>query len=175
MQSQISNLKSQIPESDTPQITILGIGNILLKDEGVGVRVVERLLAGYRFPENVAVYDGGVTGLMGLLPIIEDTDHLIVVDAIKGDGPPGTLYRYPLSEFRLCLPKKLSMHDVGFVECLTVSELNGTLPKSTVVVGVQPEDFSSLEMGLTDTVQKTVTPLVEMVMKELAALGAHPL
>lgn len=160
---------------DTPHITVLGIGNILLKDEGVGVRVLERLRSDYRFPENVALYDGGVTGLMGLLPIIEDTDHLIVIDAIRGDSPPGTLYRYSLSEFRLRLPKKLSMHDVGFVECLTIAELNGTLPKSTVILGAQPEDYLRMEMGLTETLQKTLVPLAEKVLRELAALGVSPL
>ncbi|MBI5185769.1 MAG: HyaD/HybD family hydrogenase maturation endopeptidase [Nitrospinae bacterium] len=156
---------------ELPRITILGIGNILLKDEGVGVRVAEFLQSKYRFPGNVSVYDGGVTGLLGLVPIIEDTDHLVVIDAIRGGGPPGALHRHDISEFKLRLPKKLSMHDVGFVECLTVVELSGKMPKTAVVVGVEPEDCETLEIGLTATVQAAVIPLAERVLEELSALG----
>ena len=86
----------------TDRITILGVGNILLRDEGVGVRVVEELKKGYTFPENVSLVDGGTQGLW-LLATIQESDHLIVVDAVLGGGEPGSLYRLERED----LPKGL--------------------------------------------------------------------
>ncbi|OQY47417.1 MAG: hydrogenase expression/formation protein, partial [Desulfobacteraceae bacterium 4572_87] len=74
------------------QITVLGVGNILFTDEGVGVRVLERLNEQYDFPSNVAMVDGGVLG-MNLLGTISEADHLIVIDAVRNGQEPGTLYR----------------------------------------------------------------------------------
>ena len=74
------------------RIVVLGVGNILLKDEGVGVRVIEKLQGQYTLPENVRVVDGGTQGLW-LLSTIQEADHLIVVDAVLGGDEPGTIYR----------------------------------------------------------------------------------
>ena len=74
------------------QITVLGIGNILFTDEGVGIRVVERLQELYEFPNNVSIIDGGVLGL-SLMHFIAEADYLIVIDAIKNRGEPGSLPR----------------------------------------------------------------------------------
>ena len=71
---------------------MLGLGNILLMDEGLGVRAVERLAAAYDLPENVEILDGGTLGL-DLLPRLDGVDALLLVDAVKAGGPPGTLVR----------------------------------------------------------------------------------
>lgn len=146
-----------------------------MKDEGVGVRVVEKIMENYSFPENVEIYDGGVTGMMGLLPLIEEADHLVVVDAINGPGNPGTLYRYMGDEFKHVIPKKLSPHDIGFVECLTIADINERLPESVVIIGVKPEDIKTREMGLTETVSSVLDDLVNNTIEELKALNAGPL
>ena len=158
-----------------PKIIVLGIGNILMSDEGVGVRVVEKLQEEYGFPPNVEIYDGGTTGLHGLMPLIEEADHLVVIDAVNGPGEPGSIYRYTLDDFKLSMPKKLSSHDIGFIECITIAELNGRLPESVVIIGIKPEDFATRKMELTETVNKKLNELANAAVKEITALGASPL
>ncbi len=84
------------------RILVLGIGNILLSDEGAGIRVIEKLQERYEFPENVSVLDGGTLGL-SLLGVISEVDHLIVVDAVRNGGKPGSLYRMEGND----LPKRI--------------------------------------------------------------------
>lgn len=156
------------------RVTVLGIGNILMSDEGVGVRAVQKLMEEYTFPTNVELIDGGTTGLHGILPIVEDADRLIVIDAVNGKGEAGSLYRYTLEDFRLTFPKKLSAHDIGFVECMAVTEVNGRLPKSVVIVGIKPADMTNLGMELTPGIEEKLGDLVDMVLAELAELGISP-
>ena len=114
------------------RITILGVGNILFRDEGVGVRVVERLYEEYDFPENVNLVDGGVLGL-GLLGVISETDHLIVVDAIRNQGEPGTLYRLEGDEVPRRLYAKNSLHQVDLLETLAVTPALDHEPETVIL------------------------------------------
>ena len=81
------------PMTELPQITVLGAGNLIMQDEGVGVQVVQRMTERYLFPENVALVDGGTLGLT-LLGIITSADHLIIEDAVRLGEPPGTVRRF---------------------------------------------------------------------------------
>ena len=154
-------------------IVILGIGNVLMSDEGLGVRVVEKLVEEYSFPESVEIYDGGVTGMMGLLPIIEDAGRLIIVDAINAPGDPGDLFRRAIDEFRLSMPKKLSIHDVGIMECLAIAEVNGRSPETTVVIGAKPADITTPGTRLTDVIRGRLEDLVSMVIEEARGFGVE--
>ncbi len=153
------------------QITILGVGNILLKDEGVGVRVVERLADQYEFPEHVRVLDGGVLGVR-LMGIIGATDELIVVDAVRNQKPPGTLYRLADEEVPRRVLAKQSMHQMDLPEVLAMCAAIDKHPK-VVVVGVEPEDMTTMDIELTQTVAAQVDNLVAMVLKELDRLDVH--
>ncbi len=113
--------------TDHPQITILGIGNILLTDEGFGVRVIEKLFDEYEFPDNVAVVEGGVLGIH-LLGTLSKTEHLIVVDAVKNRQPPGTLYRLEKEELPERILMKNSLHQTDFLETLTLCEMIDKAP-----------------------------------------------
>lgn len=150
------------------RIVILGIGNILLKDEGVGVRVIERLGKDYRFPPIVALVDGGTLGLK-LLGTIAGADYLIVVDAVKNGRHPGTLYRFEPTDIPTRVQYKDSFHQVDLLEVLTLSQYIGNRPE-TVIIGVEPEDISPWGMELTPTVQKKVPELMHLVLKELDRL-----
>ena len=104
---------------------VLGRGNIVLSDEGVGVRVVERLLEQYDFPEGVRVMDGGTLGL-DLLPYLEDASRLLVVDAVQARKPPGTLVRMVGDEIPIFLDaSKVSPHPEGLQDLLAVAVLKG--------------------------------------------------
>ena len=154
----------------SPHIMILGVGNILFTDEGVGVRVVEALEAGYRFSENVTIEDGGVLGI-NLLGVISEAEHLIVVDAVRNGGEPGSLYRLEGEEIPRRILAKNSLHQVDLLEALTLCQALDRTPE-TVILGVEPEDIETLGTELTPTVRDKVDDMMKMVLTELERLGA---
>lgn len=152
------------------KILVLGLGNILLGDEGVGVRVVERLLERYSFPEETQVMDGGTLGL-DLLPYVEDASHLVVVDAAQAGKLPGTLLRLTGQEIPIFLDaSKVSPHQEGLQDLLAVAALKGYLPEEMVFWGVQVERLC-VGLELSPAVEAQVDVLVENVLAELAAWG----
>jgi hydrogenase maturation protease len=155
----------------TEQILVLGVGNILLRDEGVGIRVIERLQERYAFPDNVSVLDGGVLGL-SLLGVISEADHLIVVDAVKNGREPGSLYRLKGDEVPKRILAKNSLHQVDFLETLTACQALDKVPE-TVILGVEPLDIENLNIELTSVVQEKVDSLIDMVLEELDRLGVR--
>ncbi len=156
--------------SDHPQITILGIGNILLTDEGFGVRVIEKLFDEYEFADNVAVVEGGVLGIH-LLGTLSKTDHLIVVDAVKNKQPPGTLYRMEKDDLPERILMKNSLHQTDFLETLTLCEMIDKAPQTIVVLGAEPEDIVTHSVELTPVVAGQVDETVARVLGELDRLG----
>ena len=157
--------------SDQPQITILGIGNILLTDEGFGVRVIEKLFDEYAFADNVAVVEGGVLGIH-LLGTLSKADHLIVVDAVKNKKAPGTLYRLEKDELPERILMKNSLHQTDFLETLTLCQMIDKSPETIVVLGAEPEDIETHGVELTPVVAARVDDAVAMVLRELDRLGA---
>ena len=143
-----------------------------MTDDGVGVRVVNRLAADYRFPPGVAVVDGGTLGL-DLLPLLDGVDRLLIVDAVETGGPPGTLMRLEGEEIPMAFRTKLSPHQMGLQDLLAVAELQGSRPREMVLWGVQPESIE-LGMELTPAVAARFDQLVEKVLAELAAWGVTP-
>jgi hydrogenase maturation protease len=151
------------------RILVLGVGNILLHDEGVGVKAVDKLQAEYDFSDNVQLFDGGTLGLRLLDPISE-ADHLIVVDCVRYGHPPGTLYRFSIEDFEKRVTFKNSLHQLDLVETLAFAEIIGNRP-STVVVGIEPENISPWGMELTEVVQAHLGEMCAMVLDEIAAAG----
>jgi hydrogenase maturation protease len=156
--------------SQQPQITILGIVNILLTDEGFGVRVIEKLFDEYEFPDHVAVVEGGVLGIH-LLGTLSKADHLIVVDAVKNKQPPGTLYRLEKDELPERILMKNSLHQTDFLETLTLCEMIDKAPQTIVVLGAEPEDIVTHSVELTPAVAAQVDETVTRVLAELDRLG----
>lgn len=150
-------------------IMILGVGCILFTDEGFGVRVIEKLQELYEFPDNVSVVDGGVLGL-NLLGVISEADHLIVVDAIRNKGLPGSLYRLEGDAIPERIRAKNSLHQVDFLEALTMCQVLDKVPE-TIILGVEPEDIDTLSIKLTSAIQAKVDRMIEMVLAELDHLG----
>lgn len=152
-----------------PFVTILGVGNFLFADEGFGIRVIEKLQADYRFPEEVLVVDGGVLGV-NLLGIISQPDHLIVVDAVRNRGRAGDLYRLAGADIPRRILAKNSLHQVDLLEALTLCQALDKVPE-TVILGVEPQDIETLKLEMTPVVQRQVAPMTAMVLKELDRLG----
>jgi hydrogenase maturation protease len=156
-------------ESAQKPIVVLGVGNILLKDEGVGVRAVESMQERYIFPPGVELVDGGVLGL-NLLPVIKEAKCLIVIDAVRKNQAPGSLYRFSGNDIPKRVYQKSSLHQVDLVEALTIAEILWNRPK-TVVLGVEPMDISPWGTELTPVIQGKVADLVKMALQELKLLG----
>ena len=151
------------------RILVLGVGNVLLRDEGVGVKVVEKLTAAYGFSPNVELVDGGTLGLR-LLDPISRTDHVIVVDAVQNGQAPGTLYRLPAEELEKRVTFKNSLHQLDLVETLAYAEVLGHRP-SAVIIGIEPADISPWGTGLTQVVQDRFDALCPEVFNEIERAG----
>jgi hydrogenase maturation protease len=151
------------------RILVLGVGNILLRDEGVGVKAVVKLQSEYEFSDNVELMDGGTLGLSLLDPICK-SDHLIVVDAVKYGHPPGTLYRFTAEDFERRVKYKNSLHQLDLVETLAFAELLEERPNA-VVVGIEPEDISPWGMELTEIVQARLSDMCSKVLEEITVAG----
>jgi hydrogenase maturation protease len=163
-----------LTENTKDRIVVLGVGNTLLKDEGVGVRSVEEFERRYTVPENVKIVDGGTQGLW-LLSTLQQADRLIVVDAVLGGGEPGTIYRLERDDLPKGLRAKQSAHDSDLVEALNLCTLLGEGgPQSVVVIGIEPEDIQPYGLEMTPTISCKIDELVERVAEELRKIGVEP-
>ena len=146
------------------KILVLGVGNELLSDEGIGVHTVKEL-SKRELPPEIEIMEGGTDGF-GLIHIITDTDRLIVIDSVKGGSEPGTLYKFDIKD----APKtpdlfKTSVHQIGILEVINLSSLIGKTPETTVI-GVEPKTIST-SMELTKEVKAKIPRVIELVLKEV--------
>ena len=143
------------------RISLIGVGNILLQDEGVGVQAVEALRKRFDFPEDVRLIDGGTLGL-DLLPFIEGMERILFVDAVDLQKEPGTIAIIEDEDLPSFLAPKLSLHHVGLSDLLFASSFMGIRPSKITLIGIQPE---KVEVGL--TLSATVTENFEKFLKTI--------
>ena len=150
-------------------VLVLGMGNILLEDEGLGIRALELLEQRYEIPPEVELMDGGTTG-MGLLDDISGRQHLLVLDAVQTGEAPETLVKLAGDEVPVYFGMRISPHQLGLSDVLATLELSGEQPAGVTVLGLVP---LSLEMCLTlsDLVNSRLDSLVEAAVNELDRLG----
>ncbi len=156
---------------NAPTIVVLGVGNTLMQDDGVGVWALRALAEAYELPSSVRLIDAGVAGFRHL-PEIAEADCLIILDAVEGDGPPGTLYRLTPEDIPARQGPTLSAHEVGIAEILSMAEFLGKLPK-TRILGIQPIETRAVGLDLTPPLQEALPGIVEAVAEELRALGVE--
>jgi hydrogenase maturation protease len=154
------------------RIVVLGIGNLLLSDEGVGVRTVEELARRYHLPPEVEVIDGGCSG-MEMLDDLARADHVIIVDAVEAGMPPASVVTLRDDEVPAFFTAKLSPHQVGLCDVLAALKLTGESPGSLTLIGVQPLSLD-LSLDLSPQVAGVLPKVIAGVVEELAARGAHP-
>lgn len=150
-------------------ITVLGIGNILLSDEGLGVVAVKKFSEEYEYPESVKVMDGGTLGI-DLMYFLEGTEKLLVVDAVAGGKPPGTLYKIKNEEVKKYFRNKVSMHELGFQEVMALMELRGFPIKEIVILGLEPKSLAT-SLELSPEVEERIPLLVEEIANQLRDWG----
>ncbi|MFZ4860265.1 MAG: hydrogenase maturation protease [Desulfuromonadaceae bacterium] len=152
-----------------PNILLLGLGNLLLGDDGLGIRALQRLQDRYALPEAVDCVDGGVLGLE-LMAYVEGRTHLLTIDAVQNGAAPGDLVRLEGDEIPKSLTIKLSMHQVSFADIMALSTLRRTTPPHLVVWGIVPAALE-LGVGLTPIVEAQLDRLVDAVVGELRRWG----
>jgi hydrogenase maturation protease len=157
-----------ISEGGCGGTVVIGLGNPIMADDGVGIAALERLRAAGA-PPGVELVDGGTWG-MNLLPVIEAAGKLVLMDAIDAGGEPGTLHVLERARIPRYLATKISPHQVDLCDVLALAELRGTLPEDTVAIGLQP---ARVEMSceLSEAVRVRVDDLVAAVTDRLASWG----
>ncbi|EDX7837062.1 HyaD/HybD family hydrogenase maturation endopeptidase [Salmonella enterica] len=153
------------------EVTILGLGNLLWADEGFGVRAAEKLFEQYADNEKVDVVDGGTQGL-ALLPWLQQTEKLLIMDAIDFGMAPGSLAMFRDEQVPAYLTaKKLSLHQTSFSEVLALLQLTGCPLAEIVLIGVQPECLDDYGGSLTPQVKAQLMPAVYLAQQVLAQWG----
>jgi hydrogenase maturation protease len=141
---------------------ILGIGNILLSDEGLGVHIVNELASsGVSVPDDVEVFDGGTAGF-DLIPLMKDRERIIIVDALKADSEPGSIYRFR-AEQAVRRQSTFSLHEGGITEVLETMKLMGHTP-DVEFIGIVPEDISTIDIRMSDAVKRSVPRAIELIL-----------
>jgi hydrogenase maturation protease len=159
---------------NSKRILVLGIGNILWADEGFGVRCVEALNAGWAFPPQVELMDGGTQGLY-LLPYVQEAECLLVFDAVDYGDEPGTLREVVGDQVpRFMGAKKMSLHQTGFQEVLAAAEMTEKLPGELVLIGVQPEELEDYGGSLRDVVKAQMPAALDIAFAWLERWGVTP-
>jgi len=141
---------------------VLGIGNVLLGDEGVGCHVVHAL-EGIPLPD-VKIIDGGTCP--DAFQLLEDADKLVIVDAVKGGGTPGQIYRFHLEDITLEQKPFLSLHDVGLVDNLMLMQLWRNIGE-TVIIGVEPREIN-WGLELSPKLREKMPQIIETILAELS-------
>lgn len=157
-----------------PAIVVLGIGNVLWADEGFGVRCAEILQQRYEFAPNVQLIDGGTQGLY-LIQHVQGADCLLIFDAIDYGLAPGEMKIIENDEVpKFMGAKKMSLHQTGFQEVLSLAQLTGRYPARVVLIGCQPEEIEDYGGSLRPRLKAAIEPALQQALVFLTAWGAQP-
>ena len=146
------------------KIVIIGIGNVLLKDEGIGIHVINELEK-YKLPSNVEIYDGG-TGGFKLIDLMHGANKVIFIDAVETGKAPGTIIVFKSEDVRLTYQKrKYSLHDTDLLEVLKMASLldNTTEIK---IIGIQPKKIK-YSTTLSQELKDSIPNIINIVFKEI--------
>jgi len=147
------------------KIAVVGVGNLLLKDEGVGVHVIHTLQKSRKLPSHVQLIDAG-TATFDILHIIEDVDKLIVIDAVKGGGEPGTIYRFSPDDVEFGNLVTISLHELDLSNTLAMAELIGQKPQSIVIIGIEPKEIA-FGLELSPQIEEKIGRIIELILEEI--------
>ena len=142
---------------------MVGVGNLLLKDEGIGVHIAHALQQ-IDIPHNVKIIDGGTSP--DLPHYLKDIDKLIIIDAVKAGGKPGTIYRFHPHDLNIESERIISLHELGLEQSLRMMRLIGNEPKETVIIGIEPKE---IDWGtkLSAELQQKIPKIINIVLSEI--------
>jgi len=149
-------------------ILILGVGNLLLTDDGFGVHVINALRE-VPLPPNVTLVEAGIVSHQ-LIPDFHEADLLIFIDAVEAGDTPGSIFRFKPEDMQFMSQLKVSLHDMSLIDVLHMTALTGERPE-TVIIAVQPKDVRSCSMELNDEVKTAIPKVIDLVLEELKKRG----
>ncbi|WXG41420.1 MAG: hydrogenase maturation protease [Candidatus Freyarchaeum deiterrae] len=141
---------------------IIGVGNLLLGDEGLGVHIVEELNE-INLPPNVEFFDGG-TGGVSILNLMEGADKVIIVDAVLGGGEPGQIYVVDIDRLLKGVVKFFSLHEMDLLSALRIGKETGKLPPELVLVGVEPKNYKEYDMDLSPEIKAVIPKVINVIL-----------
>ena len=150
-------------------VTLIGLGNILLQDEGVGVQAIRQIQEHYEVPPELEIVDGGTSGL-DLLPFIEGRDRVLFVDAVNFGKELGFIGELNNAEIPAFFTVKSSLHHLGLADVLAAAQLLDTLPPEICLIGIQPHTME-LGLGLSPTLQSHLEAFLAQILAKLQDWG----
>lgn len=147
------------------KVTVLGVGNLLLQDEGIGVHVVHKLTERKMDYPNLEIIDAGTSPEI-MASLQGDIDKLIIVDAVKGGDKPGTLYRFGLDDVDVDSSSSISLHEMGVLQNIKMMALLNRQPGSTIIIGVEPKTID-YGLELSPEISAKVPRVIELVLEEI--------
>ena len=149
--------------------TLIGIGNLFMRDEGAGIHAIQYILDNFVIPSELEIVDGGTSGL-DLLPYIEDRTHVFFADAVNFNQRPGYIGVLTNQQVPALFGAKASLHHVGLMDVLATARLLERPPKQICLIGIQPD---SMETGLelTETIQERLELFVNQIIAQIASQG----
>ncbi|MBI5664864.1 MAG: HyaD/HybD family hydrogenase maturation endopeptidase [Nitrospirae bacterium] len=153
------------------KIAVFGIGNILLSDDGVGVHTVNKLINEYQFPGNVELIDGGTKGL-DLLPLFENRDRVLIIDAANFKKEPGTIDMVAGDRIPSFLSSKLSVHQIGLPDMLFAAKLMDIMPSEICLIGIQPLSMET-SADMSNLISGKMGALISRVLEKLTEWGVE--
>lgn len=156
--------------SSSVEVVVLGLGNILMEDEGIGVHAVNHLEKNYRFKPEIEIVDGGTSGL-DLLPFFGPEKSILLIDAVNFDMDPGTVGVLEDDAILAQLDPKISMHHLGLSDLISISELTDRKAKKMTLLGIQPESMENLDLEMTDTIKGVFDKVIENALRILGEWG----
>ncbi|MGO9006447.1 MAG: hydrogenase maturation protease [Beijerinckiaceae bacterium] len=165
----MSGTSAPAPTGKVIDVLVLGLGNVLLGDDGLGAAAVARMARSYRTPPGVHLEDGGTLGL-SLLGLLAESDRVILVDAVRTGSPPGTLVRIDGEDVMDAVRERLSPHQIGVADLLDAARLIDCYPTTVTLLGLAP-DAIDLSVMRSNAVDANLDLLVEAVVREVQSLG----
>jgi hydrogenase maturation protease len=150
-------------------VLVLGLGNVLLGDDGLGAAALARLEQDWRIPDGVRLEDGGTLGL-SLLGLLADAEQVIIVDAVRTDDPPGSLVRIDGADVIDAVRDRLSVHQVGVADLLDAARLMDCYPAGVTLLGLVPET-TDLAVERSEAIERRIDELVEAIIGEVQSHG----
>jgi len=151
------------------KLTLIGVGNILLQDEGVGVHAVRAIQEGYEVPAQLEIVDGGTSGL-DLLPYIDGRHRVLFVDAVNFGQEPGFIGVLENQEVPALFGAKASLHHLGLADVLAVAQLLDVAPREICLIGIQPQTMAP-GLELSEVMQGKMAELLARIVAKLRDWG----
>jgi len=165
----VTNAPARTHATERISVLVLGLGNVLLGDDGLGAAALACIEKEFRVPPGVRLEDGGTLGL-SLLGLIADSDHVILVDAVRAEAPPGTLVRLSATDVSQAVRDRLSPHQVGVADLLDAARHIDCYPATVTLLGLVP-DAIDLAVCRSRAVREGLGGLVAAIVREVQSLG----